>query len=387
MTEIKIIKHTTPKHLAETYSKISNIGDEPIALLIPSDLAQYRFGLLADILKLIITLNSNCNIKIIKLDFTSSELDKFYEQEYSYPIISLLWNTAEFVDKDGENIKSLLREKQNEFFIKMNSYEKFKGNKHIWVNTDHLSKSKGLIRLFENSNGFNDDEKKIANTVKKILIKNILTFKKQNLNEVEDILEDIGAIVYELTKNTFEWGRTDSNSVEIPSSVRGAYLRFHINKKEKITEDYKGTPIATFFNHKSIEREYLNHLDQVYYLEILVFDSGVGFIDKFHQKNKIDDLSIIKKCLIKNQTSSTSNLKSKKGIGLDRILRILDKKGFLKISTDKYSVYRDLIKDNYEPVKKDNLKDLVIEDWNQDGFENQIKAQGSYISILYPFKN
>jgi len=387
MTEIKIIKHTTPKHLAETYCKISDFIDEPIVLLIPSDLAQYRFGLLADILKLIITINSNCNIKIVKLDFASSELDKFYEQEYSYPIVSLLWNTAEFVDKDGENIKSLLREKQNEFFIKMNSFEKFKGNKHIWVNTDHLSKSKGLIRLLENSNGFNDDEEKIANTVKKILTKNILTFKKQNLNEVEDILEDIGAIVYELTKNTFEWGRTDSNFVEIPSSVRGAYLRFHINKKEKITEEYKGTPIATFFNHKSIEREYLNHLKQVYYLEILVFDSGVGFIDKFHQKDEIDDLSIIKKCLIKNQTSSTSNLKSKKGIGLDRILRILDKKGFLKISTDKYSVYRDLIKDNYVPVKNNNLKDLVIEDWNQDGFENQIKAQGSYISILYPFKN
>lgn len=387
MTEIKIIKHTTPKHLTETYNKISDFIDEPITLLIPSDLAQYRFGLLADILKLIITLNSTCDIKIVKLDFDSSELDKFYEQEYSYPLVALLWNTTVFVDKEGKNIKSLLRDKQNEFFKKMNSFEKFKGNKHIWVNTDHLSKSKGLIRLLENSNGFNDDEEKITYTIKKILTKNILTFNKQNLTEVEDILEDIGAIIYELTKNTFEWGRTDANFVEIPSSVRGAYLRFHINKKEKITEEYIGTPIAAFFDHKSIETESLNHLKQVYYLEILVFDSGVGFIDKFHQKDETDDLSIIKKCLIKNQTSSTSNLKSKKGIGLDRILKILDKKGFLKISTDRYSVYRDLIKDKYEPVKNNNLKDLVLEDWNQDGFKNQIKAQGSYISILYPFKN
>tara|TARA_R110002033_G_scaffold59560_5_gene109488 strand:+ start:1990 stop:3153 length:1164 start_codon:yes stop_codon:yes gene_type:complete len=387
MTEIKIIKHTTPKHLTETYNKISDFIDEPITLLIPSDLAQYRFGLLADILKLIITLNSKCDIKIVKLDFDSSELDKFYEQEYSYPLVALLWNTTVFVDKEGKNIKSLLRDKQNEFFKKMNSFEKFKGNKHIWVNTDHLSKSKGLIRLLENSNGFNDDEEKITYTIKKILTKNILTFNKQNLTEVEDILEDIGAIIYELTKNTFEWGRTDANFVEIPSSVRGAYLRFHINKKEKITEEYIGTPIAAFFDHKSIETESLNHLKQVYYLEILVFDSGVGFIDKFHQKDETDDLSIIKKCLIKNQTSSTSNLKSKKGIGLDRILKILDKKGFLKISTDRYSVYRDLIKDKYEPVKNNNLKDLVLEDWNQDGFKNQIKAQGSYISILYPFKN
>src|SRR5690606_7596963 len=123
-----------------------------------------------------------------------------------------------------------------------NSFEKFKGNKHIWVNTDHLSKNKGLIRLLENSIGFNDDEEKITYSLKKILTKNVLTFNKQNLAEIEDLLVDIGAIVYELTKNTFEWGRTDSNSVEIPSSIRGAYLRFHINKKEKITEDYKDTP-------------------------------------------------------------------------------------------------------------------------------------------------
>jgi hypothetical protein len=148
-----------------------------------------------------------------------------------------------------------------------------------------------------------------------------------------------------------------------------------------------GTPITTFFEHKSIEQESLNHLEQVYYLEVLVFDSGVGFIEKFQEKDETNSLNIIKKCLIKNQTSSVSNLKSKKGIGLDRILKILDNKGFLKISTDIYEVYRDLIKDNYKPVNKNNLEDLVLENWNPEGDVNRIKAQGSYVSILYPFKN
>lgn len=387
MTKIKIIKNTTHKHLEDIYRKINNYRDESIELSIPNELSQYRFGLLADILKLIITLNSSSHIKSVKLDFDLNELDRFYEQEYSYPIISLLWNNSSFLDGNGENIKSLLRSKQNEFFLKMNSFEKFKGNKHIWVNTDHLSQSKGLIRLFENANGFNDDEEKIISSVRRILVENVLTFNKRNIEEIDSIIGDIGAIIYELTKNTFEWGRTDSNSVEIPASIRGAYLRFHKNKKERLVKDYLGTPITTFFEHKSIEQESLNHLEQVYYLEILVFDSGVGFIEKFQERDEINNLNIIKKCLIKNQTSSVSNLKSKKGIGLDRILKILDNKGFLKISTDIYEVYRDLIKDNYKPVDKNNLEDLVLENWNPEGDVNHVKAQGSYVSILYPFKN
>jgi hypothetical protein len=387
MTEIKIIKNITHKHLEDIYRKINNYKDESIELLIPNELSQYRFGLLADILKLIITLNSSSNIKSVKLDFDLNELDRFYEQEYSYPIVSLLWNNSLFLDSNGKNIKSLLRSKQNEFFLKMNSFEKFKGNKHIWVNTDHLSQSKGLIRLFENANGFNDNEDKIISSVRRILVENVLTFNKRNIEEIESIIGDIGAIIYELTKNTFEWGRTDSNSVEISASIRGAYLRFHKNKKERLIKDYLGTPITTFFEHKSIEQESLNHLEQVYYLEVLVFDSGVGFIEKFQEKDETNSLNIIKKCLIKNQTSSVSNLKSKKGIGLDRILKILDNKGFLKISTDIYEVYRDLIKDNYKPVNKNNLEDLVLENWNPEGDVNRIKAQGSYVSILYPFKN
>ena len=187
MTEIKIIKNTTPKHLEDIYNKINSYKDVSIGLLVPSEFSQYRFGLVADILKLIITLNSTSKIKSLRLNFDLNDLDKFYEQEYSYPIVSLLWNTSLFLDSDKNNIKSLLRNKQNEFFSKMNSFEKFKGNKHIWVNTDHLSQGKGLIRLFENANGFNDDEEKITSSIKRILVENVLTFNKQNLREIDNL--------------------------------------------------------------------------------------------------------------------------------------------------------------------------------------------------------
>lgn len=390
MTEITIPKNITPNKMHNLYRKYINEHDKSdIQLKIPVSFSKYTFGLLGDLLKFIITLNSKSKIKKLILDVDYENLNNFYDQEYAYPIISLLWNTADFTDKNNVNIKDTLREKQNEFFIIMNSLAKIKGNKYILTNTDHLSKNKGLIRLLENHDGFNDDEDQIKYSVKKIFNDYILTFNKNNKIEFENLIEDIGGIVYELTKNTYEWGKTDQNLIDIPASIRGVYFRFHINNGKKILEEFEETPIQSFFQHPFIVENCINDQNQIYYLEILVFDSGVGFIDKFIQKENLTDLEVIKKCLVKNQTSSTSNLKSKKGIGLDRILNILNKKGFVKISTDKYCVYRDLIKDNYKPIDVEKLKDLKLEDWNNDNFKTVsiVKAQGSYISILYPFKS
>ena len=390
MIEIIIPKSITPSRINDLYRKYINQQNlNEITLIIPNSINKYTFGLLADLLKFTITLNSRTPIKTLKIDIENENLDSLYDQEYAYPIISLLWNTSHFIDKNNSDIKTILRDKQNEFFIKMNSLSRIKGNKYLLTNTDHLSKNKGLIRLLENPKGFNDDEEQITNSIKKIFINNVLTFNKNNKIAIESIIEDIGAIVYELAKNTYEWGKTDSNLIDVPSSIRGVYFRFHINNSDKLIEEFEHTPIQPFFKHAFILDNCLNEQNQIYYLEILVFDSGIGFIDRFHQKNNLSDLEIIKKCLVKNQTSSTSNLKTKKGIGLDRILGILNQKGFVRISTDKYSVYRDLIKDNYVPIDIQQLDKLKLDDWNDNNFntENVIKSQGSYISILYPFKS
>lgn len=390
MTEISIPKNVTPGKIEDLYKEYINdqMGNN-IQLKIPNSISKYSFGLLGDLLKFIITLNSKSNIKTLILDIDKDDLESFYDQEYTYPIISLLWNTTNFTDKNNVNIKENLRELQNDFFIKMNLLDKIKGNKYILTNTDHLSKSKGLIKLLEGSDGFNDDEDEIKYIVKRIFNEYVLTFNKNNKIEFDNLLEDIGAIVYELTKNTYEWGRKDQNLIDIPASIRGVYFRFHRNDNQKILEEFKETPIHSFFQHPYILENCIYENNQIYYLEILVFDSGVGFIDRFTKKEELTDLEVIKKCLVKNQTSSTSNLKSKKGIGLDRILNILNKRGLVKISTDKYCVYRDLIKDNYKPIDVEKLKEIKLEDWNNNDFktDNIIKSQGSYISILYPFKN
>lgn len=401
MTEIKIFKNTSPSKIEELYKNYIQINKiDNITLIIPSKFEKYQFGLIADLFRFIITLNTKSQIKILKINVSSDNIDSVYDQEYIYPIISLLWNTSIFVDKNGNDIKEILRENQNKFFGKMNSLGKIKGQKYILSHTDHLSRNNGLIKFLEDINGFNDDEEYITRVVQRILNENVLTVNSNNKDELQSIIEDVGAIIYELTKNTFEWGKTDFNMKPIASSIRGIYFRFHKNGYDNLLEEFQGTPIKKFFQHNYIKenciQRYSYEKDEenievktVYYLEILVYDSGVGFIEKFNDTEGLADIEIIKKCLIKNQTSSISNLKSKKGIGLNRILNTIDKKGFLRIMTDKYCVYRDLVQDNYSYLQLNQIHDLRLDDWNGNNFNSKIsnKCKGSYISILYPFKN
>lgn len=390
MTEIKIHKNISPSKIESLYKEFiiqKNIGED-IVLSLPSELNKYRFGVLSDLLRFIITLNLKSNIVKVIFDIEKSELNILYKQEYTYPLISLLWNKAIFQDKNFSNIKDDLRIMQNEFFNLMNSLERLKGQKYLLSHTDHLSKNNGLIKFLEDINGFNDDELYIKNVIKRILTENVLTFNKKNSEEIQYVIDDISAIVYELSKNTYEWGKTDADMRPIKSSIRGIYFRFYSNSYSKMKEDFQNTPIEDFINHKYIKESCIQLLDKIYYLEILVYDSGVGYIEKFNDFEGLDDIDIIRKCLIKNQTSSTSNFKSKKGLGLDRILSIIDKKGFLRIVTDKYSVYRDLIKDNYTTISEGQIKNLKLEDWNKADFnvDSGEKCQGSFVSILYPFK-
>jgi hypothetical protein len=71
---------------------------------------------------------------------------------------------------------------------------------------------------------------------------------------------------------------------------------------------------------------------EIYFIELSVFDSGIGFVSRFTGKSNesfeaFDQVQIIKKCLTKHHTSDRSLHRESKGLGLNRILNLLDKKG------------------------------------------------------------
>ncbi|MEQ9229098.1 MAG: hypothetical protein RIF46_00335, partial [Cyclobacteriaceae bacterium] len=73
------------------------------------------------------------------------------------------------------------------------------------------------------------------------------------------------------------------------------------------------------------------------------------------------------------------------GIGLDRMLSVLDGKGFLRIKTGSLCVYRNLISNPYE--KLSNYESMYLTDWDthsRTDFPSKIASTGTAISIIYP---
>ncbi|WP_232067292.1 hypothetical protein, partial [Flavobacterium bizetiae] len=76
MTEIQIFKNTSSSKIKELYKKyILNEKLGEVSITIPSELTRYKFGLLADLLRFIITLNINSQIKNLKINIDIEEID------------------------------------------------------------------------------------------------------------------------------------------------------------------------------------------------------------------------------------------------------------------------------------------------------------------------
>ena len=325
---------------------------------------------------------------IIDLEDKREEIDKIYQEEFFFPVVALVWNDVEIINLSGKNFRPILRKHQNDFTLKMRKIEALKGEKLLLVNLDHFDNNSGILPFFEIKNDFVTNEESLHDSLRIPILNEVLKYSRSIRDDFGEIFTDIAGIIYELMKNTFEWARDDEFQVPFSPSIRGVYIRFFKKNRTVLIEEYnKSKPIRDYFsNETKIEH---NDLGQVYFIEISVFDSGSGFIRKFKNADGGDtsDVDILKRCLIKNQTSSSGLFRDQKGIGLDRILKILDEKGFLKITTDKYSLYRNLIESPYKPISVENFKDVELRDWwtqSDEKFTESKLTSGSNINILYP---
>ncbi len=326
-------------------------------------------------------------------------LKEFLEDELGFICAALIAKnkTITVNSNNKKNIYGYLKDNYEEYLNKMRDTSiNLKGERLFLTCFDHLGDKGKLPQFYSNPNEFNK-QKDIENFLHSKLENEVLmNVPKSTKKPIDETIENIASIVFELMENTHNWGRNDFTLKNwIEPNVRGLYIRFH-----KLGDGDANISYYTD-NHPGLERYFKKYDFKkvnkiIYFLEISVFDSGSGYasifgkepIGKVIQKSIKEEVELIKKCLTKRNTSIQSSL-GIRGLGLYKLLKAVNNKGFLRIRSGRAALYRDLANTPYNEDEEVNEK-IVLYDWkgNTPSSYNKMSwAAGSLITVLYPIDN
>jgi hypothetical protein len=392
MNSINIKRNTDINDIQNYFEELHHykIIKEKVNLKLPKALDTISFPFFSEIIQIAISWVrndlANCLILPIENLHDNDEIENLYRLEIIYPIVTFCWNNVAIKNASGKKLRPILRNFQNNFFRKMMANKPMIGDKLLLVNADHFSEGLGALPTFETNGEFSINQSLLNEQLKDAIAK-VLKLNNGTIEEFNEIYYDVITVIYELMKNTFEWGREDNDGVPISPSIRGLYVRFYRRKAKNLIDEYKNVkPVLNFIRHDKVK---VNEVGEIYLLELTVFDSGIGFVKKNPPKGDHASMDIIKMRLLKHHTSSTGIFKDKKGIGLDRVLKVMNNKGFVRIKTDGFCVYRDLIENTYQINQEKDYKKMQLFDWtlNSDTeYKEKVYEHGSSINILYPLK-
>tara|TARA_R110002050_G_scaffold18872_1_gene54728 strand:- start:6701 stop:7888 length:1188 start_codon:yes stop_codon:yes gene_type:complete len=325
------------------------------------------------------------------LPVSEEELNLYFNQDFVYPTVVLSWE-KNIYDINSSNIKKPLKKISQNYFERM-EYLKHKSknlNSIPIYSFDHDISKRGLTRYFYGTNNKLVTEETLDFNFYPVFEK-IGEFYSRAFfkNSIRPCLSDFLAIIHELYMNTDQHARTDENGFNLYPNIRAVNLQFHKRQLKKQVKLYETNPGLVNFFESNIP---LNDESQVYLFEISILDSGPGFVKRY---SKIDDLhsisineevEIVKECLYRHNTSSQTIESMIKGKGLSRILRILNKKGLLRIKTGRIDVYRDLRNNPFEGSKESS--DIELVDWVSSSTNYTINkaCDGALLSIIYPLE-
>jgi hypothetical protein len=387
---IEINKAITLNQLDSCYSGLARADevDASVDLLLPVKLENHFGGLVPALLQFIITWSRYKNSGRLLLNIQNPEQADFkevLENELLFPAVILVWFKTDIYNSTGDvNLRSYLKEPLEDIRDLMMKVRPMKGNKLLLVSIDHFPFASGGLPLFETPDSFIDNEASTMRNLKPAL-ESILSFSQEAKKEFALYGKDFIKIIHELFKNTHEWARTDYNNITVNPSIRGILVKFFKKRRQSILQEYKWHAGLREYFESKVHIE--NRQEELYFVEISIFDSGVGFVEKFESsdKNEISDIDIIKRCLMLHMTSSNDLGKDEKGVGLDKILQILSSKGLIRIKTNARCVYRNMITHPYIFVKTE--QDLDLFDWENNSltnYSNLHNAAGACLTILYP---
>ena len=386
---INIGNRTNLKSLEQAYVTLSNNNNNDIT--ISKGLTSADFGLIPAIIQFIVTWHKNTGQgKIILKLKSENDLDEFYKLDFLFPSLVYCWNRI-IVDEKGTDLKPLLKQYNLAKFEKMKLQSEGGGQQVILSCFDHLSIKNGLLSAFYIDGTFISNETEFDFALDKSIKKVINLNKSLRDSNYRESHPKIVAVIYELMKNTDDWGRTDEFNKPLNPNSRGLFLKLHRRTRDSFISGFlEHESLKDYFSKKNFEG---NSQDELYFLEISVYDSGIGFIKRnlgedYKKLDILSQIKIVKECMIKNNTSATGIDKEIKGQGLDRIMEILDNKGLFWLRTENISIFRNLRKNRYKIDTTTN--DIELYDFFNNSsikFSSLELAQGSVVTLVYPISN
>jgi hypothetical protein len=386
---IRINNKTSIEAIESAYQELSK--NNSIDIVISKGLSSTDFGLIPALIQFFATwYNKTISGKIILEIKSENELSEFYESDYLFPSLVYCWN-REIIDNRGTDLKPLLKLQNQTKHDKMKKQTEGGGPKVLLSCFDHLSIKNGLLSTFYTDGIFISNEMlfdyAIAKSIRQATSLNV-NLRNSNLAPV---YEDIVAIIYELMKNTDDWGRTDEFNKPLNPNTRGLFLKLHRRKRESFSHGFESNGgLKNYFSIKNFEA---NAQGELYFLELSVYDTGIGFVrrnvgEQYKDFASLNQVDIARRCMVKNITTATGIEKGIKGQGLDRIMRILDNKGLFWLRTQNISVFRNLRENRYR--EDTTSTDIELFDWfnnSSSSFSSLESALGSVITLVYPISN
>jgi len=205
----------------------------------------------------------------------------------------------------------------------------------------------------------------------------------------DDSIDDLGRMFYELFVNTHEHGTRELNRDKWIKPGNRLIYTYGINLSDAAINNYLLNDEVLTEYISSLKQ---NHVSSRRFIEISIVDSGLGYCGRWladHSDAGMtldvdDEYKIIKKCL-KFRSSSTNN--DVKGNGLPSVMASLTKlNGFMKIRSNRVSIYRDF---NTTPYSFDESDDCKFLDWSTKSYCDEKITEhsevcGVSITILVP---
>jgi hypothetical protein len=390
---ILIKRELTLADVEDLYMKyrVEKLGKN-VDLEFPNELQESTVAVLPSLLQFLITVIRENKLKDIYARFDSSASQNQIAdvaKHYLWFVASSLEWTKGLKFKDGEPLRFQLRPVNQEINRLISDYLPLRSS-FMMPCFDHLPKSKGLPLMFYSPDKHELVSENMIEQYVSLVLKNLgKLINKSMFAQLEGAEKALSAIIYELFKNTQEWATRDAYNDKIEPSVRGFYFKFFSNEQEKMFEYCDGNKsLQRYFSHQIFKP---NTVNRISFLEISVFDSGDGFIGKRTESGSTEDIpvnqqvEIVKQCLTKYFTTASGMSKIVKGIGLDRVLRTIDQKGFFRLRTNKVCVCRDMIANPY--AAESDSGNISLFDWKtglRNDFTSFYDVKGTVVSLILP---